>query len=257
MGNLFLGGWATERVEEILWTPITNEIHYDVQMLRIEVCGASGCSVVDLPDRIDGSTEDDCVCSSADCKVGTVSYCYFSVVESGAGRIYMNTAANARKLLDTMKQVGMINFSDSSSNNDLFWFNQTATAATIDASAVMKIFFQKDTGTNGEAIEVLVDVQAVFRRSDSGLIQFGIIGDLDFLAQVQTDKFPTLLGTTLFMGKTIIFDRSRLRIGFALNKDSSCGRDATKGEIDAYGANSDPTPGIGCLRGTGSGGGCV
>ena len=35
-------------------------------------------------------------------------YCYFSVVESGAGRIYMNTYKNAYALLTTMRDVGMI-----------------------------------------------------------------------------------------------------------------------------------------------------
>lgn len=63
-----------------------------------------------------------------------------------------------------------------------------------------------------------------------------------------------------FKAKTVFHDRSRSRIGFApVDVEVACSPDsepATRSSIDRFGANSLPTPGVGCQRGTGSGGGC-
>ena len=55
------------------------------------------------------------------------------------------------------------------------------------------------------------------------------------------------------------------RVGFAPNAvggagggggEEACGAPMTASDVDVYGTNSNPTPGFGCRRGTGSGGGC-
>eukprot|EP00928_Gymnodinium_smaydae_P044652 TRINITY_DN29785_c0_g1_i2.p1 TRINITY_DN29785_c0_g1~~TRINITY_DN29785_c0_g1_i2.p1 ORF type:complete len:531 (-),score=61.13 TRINITY_DN29785_c0_g1_i2:240-1832(-) len=255
VGNLFLGGWSTQRLaKDVSWTPAMSRVHYDVQLLNIVVCGRLGCRIIDFPDPINGSSEDACACATPTCDQGTVSYCSFSVLDSGAGRIYMNTAANARALLSTMNSIGMVNFEREEDGSEAFWFNSSAApGATVDEAASMRLIVPN---VDGGSMQIDIETAAIFRATADGLVQFGIIGDLDYLLGAQAAKFPTLLGSTVFMGRTIIFDRSRNVIGFAKNKANMCGHIATVSDIDAFGINSDPTPGDGCLIGTGSGGGC-
>ena len=53
-------------------------------------------------------------------------------------------------------------------------------------------------------------------------------------------------------------DRGARRVGFARNAGAgvACAAPMTARDVDVFGTNSDPTPGFGCRRGTGSGGGC-
>ncbi|CAE8617903.1 unnamed protein product [Polarella glacialis] len=252
VGNLMLGGWASDRLAEpVKWTPAMSEIHYDVQMLGVRVCGGSGCTLVSFPDPMDGSSEDDCTCSTPTCAAGGVSFCSFAVVDSGAGRMYMNTVRNAVALLDTMAASEMVE----GDTDTAFWYNQSASLhAVVRPGASIAVLLPR---TDGKGIhEIKVDLDAVFRNSKKGLVQIGITGNLDYIVQAQANKFPTLLGATLLQGKTVIFDRSRRQIGFAESKDGVCTTPVSIADMDSFGANSDPTPGIGCLRGTGNGGGC-
>lgn len=59
----------------------------DVRMLGVRLCGRGGCQEVSFPDPVDGATEDDCNCTSPGCDVGTVNYCYFTVLDTGTDRI--------------------------------------------------------------------------------------------------------------------------------------------------------------------------
>merc|ERR1712241_1176938 len=95
LGSLLLGGYSSKRtLAPMQFIKITDEIHYDVELLRVRVCGARSCQVVAFPDSVSGRTEDDCVCSSADCAPGTVSHCTFTAIDSGTDAVYMNTVAN-------------------------------------------------------------------------------------------------------------------------------------------------------------------
>merc|ERR1712166_905511 len=260
VGHLMLGGYISSRISQIHGAKLTDEIHYDVRLLGMTVCGKNGCVNVTFPDRLDGETESDCMCKGNTlCNKDTIidpksfEYCYFSVVESGAGRLYMNTYKNAYALLTTMRDVGMI---EGVQDEEGFWFDKVSESnANIHTNASFQVHLE---GTNdGNTISVPVDLHGIFRSTNSSLIQLGIQGDMNVLKNYTANKFPTLLGEPFFMGKTIFFDRSRKRVGFGISKEGVCEQVAVAEDIDVFGANSLPTPGSGCKIGSGSGGGCV
>ena len=262
VGHLMLGGYISSRISEMYYAKLTDEIHYDVRLLGMTVCGKNGCANVVFPDKLDGETEADCLCKGNTlCNKNTITdpnkfeYCYFSVVESGAGRIYMNTYKNAYALLTTMRDVGMID-GVQVQDEEGFWFDKVSQSnANIHTNASFHVHLE---GTNdGNTISVPVDLHGIFRSTNSSLIQWGIQGDMNVLKNYTANKFPTLLGEPFFMGKTIFFDRSRKRVGFGISKEGVCDQVAVAEDIDVFGANSLPTPGSGCKIGSGSGGGCV
>jgi hypothetical protein len=63
---------------------------------------------------------------------GRFDYCYFAVVESGAGRMYMNTPGNARALLDAMVAVEVVDLPERVRANATlvhdFYFNKVPVA---------------------------------------------------------------------------------------------------------------------------------
>eukprot|EP00928_Gymnodinium_smaydae_P023696 TRINITY_DN19453_c0_g1_i1.p1 TRINITY_DN19453_c0_g1~~TRINITY_DN19453_c0_g1_i1.p1 ORF type:complete len:561 (+),score=122.00 TRINITY_DN19453_c0_g1_i1:144-1685(+) len=257
VGSLLLGGYSTARIDgRMQFVPLTDEVHYDIQLLGVRACGARGCERVRFPDRPTGRTEKECVCSSDDCAPGTVSYCSFTVVDSGTDAVYMNSAANAVALLNAMDTAGMVVFGDSVNSEErrAFWFNASASpSARLAAAAALEFEF---AGEAGQIVRVPMSLRALFRETAAGVTQAGISGDLDLLAQFQRSKFPTLLGGSFFQGKTIFFDRSRRRLGFAAARAETCRQPASAGDIDVLARDARPTPGAGCRRGTGSGGGC-
>eukprot|EP00927_Polykrikos_kofoidii_P065245 TRINITY_DN61027_c0_g1_i1.p1 TRINITY_DN61027_c0_g1~~TRINITY_DN61027_c0_g1_i1.p1 ORF type:complete len:513 (+),score=57.15 TRINITY_DN61027_c0_g1_i1:56-1594(+) len=256
VGSLVLGGYSSSRLADSMqFTPITDDIHYDVQLLGMRVCGSQGCQPVNFIDSVAGRTEDDCVCSSPDCKAGTISYCSFTVIDSGTDAVYMNSAKNAKKLLETMDKIGMIEFPSARLEERLgFWFNGTAFAgAKVNPQALLEFEF---TGQAGRSLKTTMSLGALFRPTPLGLTQVGIAGNLELLENFQHSKFPTLLGGSFFFGKTIFFDRSRRQIGIASVKEDRCHLPVEPNDIDVIGKDSKPTPGSGCRRGTGSGGGC-
>mmetsp|Transcript_111034 Transcript_111034/g.353817 ORF Transcript_111034/g.353817 Transcript_111034/m.353817 type:complete len:545 (-) Transcript_111034:29-1663(-) len=259
VGSLLLGGYSSARIRgPMQFTAITDEVHYDVQLLGVRICGAHGCRQVAFPDDISGRTENDCVCSTADCAPGTVNFCSFTVLDSGADAIYMNSAANARTLLEAMDAAGLVQFPEATSSADRtgFWFNGSAVVgATIAPQAALEFLFAGLSSAEPE-VQSAVAPDALFQTSLQGLSQVGLSGNLDLLEQFQKSKFPTLLGGSFFKGKTILFDRSRRRVGFAAVRHDLCRLPAAATDIDQVGADSLPTPGAGCRRGTGSGGGC-
>jgi hypothetical protein len=241
------------------FTPLTDEIHYDIELLGMEVCGSKGCQRVTFPDKIGGTTEDACVCHTPLCALPLQEdeYCYFTVLDSGSGRIYMNTVGNSMALLDAMIAVEMVHFTNISKEGFArsFYYNKTeAPGAQVDPSSKFRLYFPSP---DGFSFAVDVDMGALFHPTEAGLIQWGVQGDLAVLRSFQSAKFPVLLGNTLFQGHTIFFDRSRRLVGFAQVPEDTCGQPVRDlSEIDVRGANSLPTPGAGCRRGTGSGGGC-
>jgi hypothetical protein len=277
VGHLMWGGYASKRLAgPMQFAQLTDEIHLDVQLLGMEACGPGGapCAEVLFPDPVDGATEDACNCTTADCAPGTVNYCSFAVVESGAGRLYMNTPNNARALLSTLRDVGVVSLPADVANNATavhdFYFGKAAVpGARVAAGASLTVALRgwsptmpNDAGRGTVSVPVALD-GAVFRHvalggaSDAGLVQWGIQGDLEVLAGFAAAKFPTLLGDPFLQGKTVFVDRGARRIGFAANAgEGICTTAAVTGDIDVFGSNSNPTPGYGCRRGTGSGGGC-
>jgi hypothetical protein len=293
VGALTLGGYARNRTAgPMLFTPISVEIHYDVRMLAARACGDAGCQEVNFPDPVDGASEEDCRCTSSDCREGTVDFCTFTVLDTGTDRIYMNTARNAEALLTTMQSVGMVHVDGDwmrpARHGEVddpmrqFWFNKTAIPRSarprVSPRASLELEFARipelalqSAGAqtrpdlrDSPRLWVEVSMASIFLETGTGLVQNGIQGDLDQLLAFQKAKFPTLLGDTFFQGKVVFHDRSRSRIGFAPLRKDLCGAsgDDMSGhvprveDIDALGANSRPTPGAGCQRGTGSGGGC-
>lgn len=259
VGSLLLGGYSSARVGPVQFTPITDDIHYDVQLLAVRVCGDHGCSLVHFPDKISGRTEDECSCSNDNCAPGTVNFCSFTVLDSGTDSIYLNSAANARALLERMDSVGMVSFSSqgaSAEERRAFWFNgSSALNARISSKANLEFHFAGSAGASEPTI-VPLSLHALFRKSEDGLQQVGVSGNLDLLTQFQHSKFPTLIGGPFFKGNMVFFDRSRRQIGIAKADPQRCHVAAVAADIDQFGANSIPTPGSGCRRGTGSGGGC-
>lgn len=268
VGSLFWGGYSSARtVSDMVWVQLTDEIHYDVQLLSVRVCGQDGCEDVTFPDQINGTNEDDCFCSTPKCDPGSVDYCYFSVVESGAGRIYMNTPRNAVALLEAMERRKVVIFPDHVARNEslvrAFYFNKTGVpGAHVAQSASLDFIFKGWQGAADARVPVILD-GVIFRKDvmvlgeNVGTVQWGIQGDLDVIAEYSKAKFPTLLGNTFQQGKTTFYDRSRARIGFAQVNEEKCqNEDADYWDINAFGMNAKPTPGSGCRRGTGSGGGC-
>lgn len=269
VGHLMLGGASSSRLSgNMTFTPITDEVHYDLQLLGASVCGGAGCRRVDFPDPVNGSTENDCSCSTPKCATGSVDYCSFTVVDSGSGRIYLNTARNAEAMLMAMWQQGVVSFSQEVAANAslvrAFFFNSTSIShqeAKLHPKASITLHFNGDLN-GGQPVPVPVDLSSVFvdgswvAGTGPGLVQYGFSGDLDLIAVFQTLKFPTLLGAPFMQGKTVLFDRSRKRIGFGVVSEGACATTPSVSDIDILGANSLPTPGYGCRRGTGSGGGC-
>jgi hypothetical protein len=238
------------------YTPITDEIHYDVVLRGIEVCGGSGCLNITFPDKMNGTTEDACVCSSDDCPVplGPLEYCFFTVVDSGADGLFMNTAKNAQALLDAMLAVGMVDFppvENSTAKQSSFYFNRTVIpGASPSARGRFTLYFPDE---EGELFGVHIPMDVLFRQTAAGLMQPTVQGDV---AAFQAAKFPVLLGSPLLVGRVAFFDRSRRRLGIADVKPDACGIPVNDpSEIDVWGLHVD-TPGAGCRRGTGSGGGC-
>ncbi len=122
---------------QVLWAALTDEIHFDVQLRGMRVCGRRGCiERVPFPDKFDGVDESDCMCDNATARCDATSiadprrfdYCYFAVVESGAGRMYMNTPGNARALLDAMVTVEVVDLPKRARENATlvhdFYFNK-------------------------------------------------------------------------------------------------------------------------------------
>ena len=148
-----------------------------------------------------------------------------------------------------------------------FYYNKAfvENATVIEEAAFFVSFKAASDGDLGEeSIQVPVELDGAVFRGDvvvdglnRGMVQWGIQGDLDILSAFAAAKFPTLLGDTFIQGKTVFVDRSRKRVGFARNNAEICGTTATPADIDYLGANSVATPGVGCRRGTGSGGGCT
>ena len=181
---------------------------------------------------------------------------------------------NAAALLATLRDVGVVALPPSVASNATavhdFYFNKAAVpGARVAAGASLTVALRgwSPTAPNGAGkgvIDVPVALDgAVFRnvaldgKADAGLVQWGIQGDMAVLAGFAAAKFPTLLGDPFLQGKTVFVDRGARRVGFARNAGAaSCAAPATAADVDVYGTNSDPTPGFGCRRGTGSGGGC-
>ena len=272
VGSLILGGYdSTRLVSPMEFTPISVEIHYDVTLLGVRVCGNRGCENVKFPDPINGKSEDDCKCSTETCEKGSVDYCYFTVLDTGSDHIFMNTAANAKALVETMKKVEMVSFTESVKQIDIehFYFNKTAIPnglSFVSPNASFEMAFPRKESINHE-VEVIwqpVQLDAIFQRSNDGMRQNGIFSDLETLSEFSVNKIPTLLGDVFFKGKVVYHDRSRKRIGFGLLRPELCGVNGddmsnnlpSRASIDKFGLNSKATPGIGCQRGTGSGGGC-
>lgn len=270
VGTLMWGGYSSRRITApMVFAALTDEIHYEVQLLGARVCGARGCMEVPFPDPINGTTEDDCKCSTPNCDPGSVEYCYFSVVESGAGRIYMNTPRNAEALLNTLEIMDVIIFPDNmtspngNSNRKAFFFDKVPVrGAHVRDGASLSFRFLSEDGSSDVLVPVDLD-GPIFRHTApsgdylGGLVQWGIQGDLSVLGNFSEAKFPTLLGDPFLQGKSTFFDRSRRRVGFAPVDESLCGTPATADDVDVFGANAIVTPGNGCRRGTGSGGGCM
>eukprot|EP00930_Biecheleria_cincta_P055798 TRINITY_DN42068_c0_g1_i1.p1 TRINITY_DN42068_c0_g1~~TRINITY_DN42068_c0_g1_i1.p1 ORF type:complete len:545 (+),score=63.29 TRINITY_DN42068_c0_g1_i1:16-1650(+) len=261
VGNFYLGGYrSSSLLGEMKYTPISDEIHYDVELLGIEVCGLRGCKNVSFPDKIGGTTEDSCVCKTKSCSLplDPDEYCYFAVVDSGTDGIYMNTVGNTKALLEAMLNVDMVAFppdQNSASLRRSFYFNQTAVlgAHPVPESS-FRLFFPRDDGT---IISHRLLEGVIFRQTMAGLVQLAVQGNLGVAAAFQSNKFPVLLGTSFMAGKVVFFDRSRRRIGFADVKPERCGAPlGDEAEIDVRGLAGVDTPGAGCRRGTGSGGGC-
>lgn len=261
IGNLYLGGYRSSSLQsEMQYTPISDEIHYNVELLGIEVCGLRGCLNVSFPDRIGGKTEDACVCNTPDCAIplDQDEYCYFTVLDLGADGIFMNTVGNTKALLEAMLSVEMVSFpleQNSSTVIESFYFKQTAVlGASVASQSKFQLFF---AGLRGTPISHHLMLGAFFRETTAGLVQAAVFGNLQVAAAFQASKFPVLLGSNVFSGKVIFFDRSRRRVGFADVNPDACGmpmKDAT--EIDVRGLTGVQTPGVGCRKGTGSGGGC-
>jgi len=248
VGALFIGGYTSSRVD----TPIqyalqTDQVHFNVQIVEIEVCGELLCENVTFPDAINGTTEDSCVCDSPDCSK-LVHYCYFSVLDTGTQRIYLNTVANTEALLNTMQRLEMVN-----SNDKSFYYNKTALQDGVVYENSSLSFYMTAYGDG--LIKLPVENRYLFRKTKTGLVQNGIQGDLALIRDFSKAKFPILLGNVFMRGKAILYDRSRKRIGFGSISQASCQKKSSN-HFDLFGANSDPTPGDGCRRGTGSGGGC-
>lgn len=278
VGHLMFGGYASNRLkkqEKMQYARLTDEIHYDVQVKAMTVCGKIGCTNVEFPDDIDGTEESDCMCKGGTpCTADTIKdpdtfeYCYFSVVESGAGRMYLNTPNNAFALLTAMSNVEMV---EGVLNKESFWFGKSVEPnARIHPNASFHVHLAADSEEEQDIVEIPVQLDGgIFRHANfsadilpknnnfvNGLIQWGIQGDMDVLRNYTAGKFPTLLGEPFFMGKTVFFDRSRRRIGFGISKSDICSQIARAKDIDVYGENDLATPGNGCRIGSGSGGGC-
>ncbi len=279
VGNIFWGGYASKRLaSDMKYAKLTDTIHINVQVKGMTVCGVNGCEDVVFPDPVNGTTENDCNCSTPTCAPGTISYCSFAVVDSGAGRFYMNTPGNGEALLTSLMGVGVVVFPNRSEVNSTtirdFYFNKypirgayVADGASMDVHLLADSSSQEKSNSrviDGDAVvtvPVFLD-GAVFRQNftvggvEQGLMQWGIQGNLDILKSFAAAKFPTLLGDTFLQGKTFFIDRSKRRVGFADNDRERCGTTADKGDIDVFGSDTVATPGAGCRRGTGSGGGC-
>jgi len=257
VGNLYLGGYRSASLAgDMRYTPITDEIHYDVVLRGVEVCGGRGCVNVTFPDKMNGTTEDACVCSSDDCPVplGPLEYCFFTVVDSGADGFFMNTVSNAKALLDAMLNVGMVDFpleENSTAAQRSFYFNRSAIpGASPSARGRFTLHFPDE---QGELFGVHIPMDVLFRQTAAGLLQPTVQGDV---AAFQAAKFPVLLGAPLLVGRVTFFDRSRRLLGIADVRPEACGAPVEHpSEIDVRGLHVD-TPGAGCRRGTGSGGGC-
>eukprot|EP00933_Yihiella_yeosuensis_P005952 TRINITY_DN11057_c1_g1_i1.p1 TRINITY_DN11057_c1_g1~~TRINITY_DN11057_c1_g1_i1.p1 ORF type:complete len:552 (-),score=53.37 TRINITY_DN11057_c1_g1_i1:77-1732(-) len=262
VGNLLLGGYRSSSLaSEMRYTPITDEIHYDLELLGMQVCGEKGCKDVKFPDKIGGRTEHDCVCDSVDCAIplSPNEYCYFTVIDSGADGIYMNTLNNTIALLTAMEDVDMVLFPSGSdwqsttSKNDFYRKRSPVLGARPSPKSSFTMFFPD---MDGKRFGHRLSIGAVFRQTMAGLVQVGIHGELEAAKQFQAAKFPVLLGTAFMIDKVVFFDRSRKRIGLADVKPSVCGTPIlSEDEIDVLGLDIE-TPGTGCRRGTGSGGGC-
>lgn len=255
IGNFYLGGYrSSSLLTEMQYTNISDEIHYDIVLLGVTVCGSNGCSNVSFPDQIGGATENDCVCKTADCEIplGKDEYCYFAVVDSGCSGLYMNTVDNTKALLRTMESVKMVDLP--AENSTSFYFDGKAVIdARISPKADFQLWFPD---VDGKPFPVHIRNDALFHSSASGLLLVGVLSDLKTAVTFQESKFPVLLGFPLLQGKVTFFDRSRKRMGFADVSPHACGTPvAEEAEIDVRGLRID-TPGVGCRRGTGSGGGC-
>lgn len=263
VGNFYIGGYRSSSLAETMaYTPISDEIHMNVIFKGIQVCGVEGCKNVSFPDQIGGATESSCHChdDNQDCAIplDQDEYCYFTAIDSGADGIFMNTVGNVRALLNTMDEVGMVEFpeeSDNKSRRQQFYFDVLPIpGAKASEKSRFTIWFP---GLDGEDFGVDVDTRAIFRHAHSGLVQIGVHGNLTVAASYQSAKFPVLLGDTIMYNRVVFFDRSRKRIGFAKVKKERCGEPVSdpEAEIDRRGLVVE-TPGTGCRRGTGSGGGC-
>lgn len=258
IGNLYLGGYRSSSLAgEMLYTPISDEIHYDVILHGIEVCGDKGCKNVSFPDEIGGATEDHCHCNTTNCSIplSEDEYCYFTVVDSGADGLYMNTVNNTKALLQAMSDVEMVTFppNQKGKSHQFYFAGAPVLGAKPSPSARFRLLFP---GMDGRNFGVVVSAVAIFRQTMAGLVQMAVQSDLQAAAAFQAAKFPVLLGSTVLEGKVVYFDRSRKRLGFANVRPERCGAALSdEAEIDVR-SLAVGTPGSGCRRGTGSGGGC-
>lgn len=265
VGALALGGHRSRALRSPLrFTPLRDEIHYDVELRGIEVCGDAGCRRVAFPDAIGGVSEDACVCATPDCAVPLHvpdEYCYFAVVDSGADGIFLNTVNNTVALLEAMAAAEMVRFLPGTARATVadFYAGRVAVSGAAPAPrAALRVFFPDAEDSQAREFPVPVEVDALFLRSEDGLRQTAVRGDLDAAAAFQSAKFPVLIGSPLLRGKVTVFDRAAKRLGFAAADEAVCGAVSGPGAapVDVRGASSAPTPGSGCRRGTGSGGGC-
>lgn len=260
IGNFYLGGYRSSSLaSEMKYTPITDEIHYDVELLGIQVCGDKGCVNVTFPDKIGGKTEDDCVCQTPNCSIPLTpqEYCYFTVVDSGSDGIYMNTVKNTKALLEAMRDVRMVVFPNGSDSPDIrnaFYFDRKPVLGAKPSVKSSFSFFFPDM--DSVPFAHTLSPGAIFRQTMAGLVQMAVQGNMQAAAAFQSAKFPVLLGTSFMLEKVVFFDRSRRRLGFADVHPARCGAAVnSEDEIDVRGLVVE-TPGVGCRKGTGSGGGC-
>eukprot|EP00927_Polykrikos_kofoidii_P049535 TRINITY_DN43585_c0_g1_i1.p1 TRINITY_DN43585_c0_g1~~TRINITY_DN43585_c0_g1_i1.p1 ORF type:complete len:558 (+),score=64.06 TRINITY_DN43585_c0_g1_i1:112-1785(+) len=265
VGNLYLGGYSSSSLSSSMrYTRISDEIHYDVVLLGIEVCGELGCQNVSFPNRIDGQTENDCVCHTQNCEtpLQTDEYCFFSVLDSGADGIMMNTVNNTVALLNAMRAVGMAVLPpDTSPGASAALYNGTVLAgAHVSPKARFSLYFPdaevEATRDEQQSFRVDVAMSELFWMTSLGLVQRGVQANLNAAAAFQATKFPVLIGGIAMVGRTTFFDRSRRRIGFADVKYDACGATISDMSLIDVRGLSGETPGAGCRRGTGSGGGC-
>ncbi|EPB88455.1 hypothetical protein HMPREF1544_04690 [Mucor circinelloides 1006PhL] len=216
-GHFWLGGYPSQSVgSEIVWVPLSNNRYYEVKVDHFLVNGkaVAGMEQINVPRTI---------------------------VDTGTKDIVL-TPQNLQKLLHALWHSKLVQFDDSVSkeHEKSFWFDHAQlslpkNALTISHNASIAIAFEGNKVVS-LPIENILNIREFGEQmpdwvnvSWTGFANSGGNGNMA----------STILGNTLFRGKTVIFDRGReedsahkrtSRIGFA--DASACCRASSGKDVD-------------------------